>query len=371
MARQTFAGGEPFIVPAMSDHGTAVPGYSNLLMDATAEKVAFVFYVPKTGILDKFEFNLGTVTQAPTNGLKCSFQDVDTVTTGDPDGTADQYRVVTAGLTSGAWVAPGLMTSDGTDGGTKRSVTRGGRLCAVIEFESFAAGDSLNIAALAGQANSSPTGMCFSDHFTAAWAKVANALPTIALKYNDGTYMQVGPLALPASAISTHTFNNASAADEIALRFQFPFPVQVCGFWMRVDIDNAADVILYDGDDDAAAALASISLSSVVRPATAGQQTIGFFSTDHTIPKDTYYRLALKAQSVSNISTYSFTVASQAILGGCAGGDKVHYSSRADGGAWTDVQTQRPYMGLLINAFDDAAVSGGLLRHPGMAGGLV
>src|SRR3990167_6931370 len=85
-------------------------GFSSFLLDAAGEKFAVIGVAPKTGNLDSFEFCLGTVTQAPVNGLLCSFQDLD-LTTGHPDGTADQSKTVTAGLTTGAWVAPGTFSA--------------------------------------------------------------------------------------------------------------------------------------------------------------------------------------------------------------------------------------------------------------------
>ena len=40
------------------------------------------------------------------------------------------------------------------------------------------------------------------------------------------------------------------------------------------------------------------------------------------------------------------------------GGQNFHYTTRVNGGAWTDTTTQRAFMGILANAFDDA-VGGG------------
>ena len=92
----------PTIIGALAN---AAPAFVGLTIDGAAEKVAVFFQVPKTGTLDAFEFRLGTVTQAPTNGLRCSFQDL-SATTGFPDGTQDQYRDVTSGLTQDTWIVP-------------------------------------------------------------------------------------------------------------------------------------------------------------------------------------------------------------------------------------------------------------------------
>ncbi|RJQ37448.1 MAG: hypothetical protein C4555_06340 [Dehalococcoidia bacterium] len=146
--------------------------YSNLLIDASGERVAITFDAPLTGTLDSFEFRLGTVTQAPVNGLRCSFQDINSA--GNPDGIDDQFRVITTGLTSSTWVAPGLVTADGTDTGIKRSVTAGQRLAAVISFDNFVAGDALEISMVStSTTNVEVVGRCFPALFTASWSRQA------------------------------------------------------------------------------------------------------------------------------------------------------------------------------------------------------
>ena len=71
-------------------------GFSTYQINAATEYVAAIIIVPKTGTLDKFEFRTGSsIPTFPANGLRCSFQDVD-LSTGLPDGTADQFRVIAA-----------------------------------------------------------------------------------------------------------------------------------------------------------------------------------------------------------------------------------------------------------------------------------
>lgn len=154
-------------VPTRVLSNTQTP-FSDLLIDAAGEKVAIVFRAPKTGTLDRAEFKLDAVTQAPVSGLRVSFQDVGAAD-GNPDGTQDQFRTVPQGsISAGAWVVPGLMTSDGTDGGTKRSVTKGDLIAFVVEFDSFAAGDSLEVRCMGQGANFNTTGQPYVSHFTAS-----------------------------------------------------------------------------------------------------------------------------------------------------------------------------------------------------------
>ena len=119
--------------------------FSTFLIDAAGERVAFVIRVPKTGTLDKAEFRVGTVAINAASQVRVSFQDI-SAANGDPDGTQDQFRdIAGSAFASNTWMVPGLMTSDGTDTGVKRSVTQGDLLSVVIEYQTFTAADSVNV----------------------------------------------------------------------------------------------------------------------------------------------------------------------------------------------------------------------------------
>lgn len=354
----------PEIQPNVSS-GTVL---NSFLLDASGEKVAFIFQVPKTGTLDKFELLLRTVTQAPANGLKFSFQDLNTTTTGNPDGTIDQYRVVTSGITSNAWLAPGLMTSDGTDTGTKRSVTRGDWLCCVVEFESFAASDSLNIGAW-GHAASGLASRYQVQHFTTSWSKSGTTHPILALKYDDGTYAHIGWWVQPVLTVASTQFNSGSTPDERGMIVRFPFPAKVSGYWIWADRlvnGRSYDVVLYDSDGSTA--LATDSTSGYEQN---GAQ-VGKFSSELTLSADTDYRLVMKPTSGNNVAIYEATVQDAAHFAAWPGGQNWHATERTDAGSWSQTTTRRPYMGLLVTAVDDGAggAGGGLLTHSGMNGGM-
>lgn len=324
------------------------------VIDASAEKVAFIFNVPKTGTLNGIGFRLGTVTTGDT--LKASFQDVD-ATTGNPDGTADQFRtVVIAGTDDDKWIdvdsspSLGLMTSDGTDTGTKRSVTRDDLLSIVIEFNSFVAGN-MEIQTLGG--NSAADNTHYVDHFTAAWAKDANASPIFALKYSDGTYAYISG-CFPAKDSNVVGVNTGSTPDEVALYFQVPFSCKVNGAAIGVDLDEAADVVLYDSDGTTV--LASKSLDADLRANTI-RVPHECQLTETTLLANTNYRLAIKPTTVTNISVPFIDVAAQAIFDQMSGGQNMHWSQRTDAGAWSQTTTRRPWMAIRISALDDGTGS--------------
>ena len=112
----------PYFWPPILTCNNVAPAYSSGTLNASADKYAFIVQCPKAGTLDTFEWRTGAVTNNPDNGIRCSFQTVD-ATTGYPDGVQDQYRDITGTISANTWQVPGLITSDGTDVGTKRTAT--------------------------------------------------------------------------------------------------------------------------------------------------------------------------------------------------------------------------------------------------------
>jgi hypothetical protein len=284
-----------------------------------------------------------------------SFQDVD-LATGDPDGTPDQYRtIVVADANDNASLVTGILSSDGTDNGTKRAVTRGDLLAVVIEFDSFVAGN-LNIATRNTVNPPGSSGGHYTDHFTAAWAKNASSLPRLALEYSDGSYWPI-PYTCPAvGGIAAETFNSGSTPDERGLIFQVPFSCKASGIWALIDVDGDVDVVLYDSDGTSV--LESVSLDANVRIAGSSGVFHALWDTDVTLVKDTSYRLAVKPTSVTNASMFVGEYTAAAVLDSLSGGSECHYTSRTDAGAWTEGTTMRPLMGLILSALDDGVSTG-------------
>jgi hypothetical protein len=329
--------------------------YTSLLMDASAEKVGYVFTVPKSGTLSTVAFKTGTVTAADT--LRVSFQDVDT-STGNPDGTPDQYRTIASGsVASDTWLETGIISSDGTDTGTKRTVTKGERLAIVIDFNSFVAGN-LNIASgLASTSRYHLTGQNYVLHFTASWAKQAAQLPNFALKYDDGTYAYIAH-SYAASNCSTTTYaNNTVAQDEIALKFRNSFPCKIRGLWVAgLTLNGNTDIVLYDSDGTTP--LKTMSLPLAVKAAF----PVGFdipFDSDVTLNANTYYRISIKPTTTTTITVYWFEVSAAVVMDQISGGQDYHWSDRVDAGSWTDVTTKRIWAGVEISTLDDGASAGG------------
>lgn len=331
--------------------------YTSLLMDASAEKVGYVFRVPKSGTLRTVAFRTGTVTAADT--LLVSFQDV-SAANGNPDGTPDEYRTIASGsVASDTWLETGIISSDGTDTGTKRTVTAGDLLAIVIEFNSFVAGN-LNIASgFASTSRYHLTGQNYVLHFTASWAKQAAQLPNFALKYDDGSYAYIPHSYAASNASSTAYASNNVTQDEIALKFRVPFACAIRGVWvggLTLASSADADIVLYDSDGSTA--LKTVSLDTDIKAAFPMPFYVPF-SSNQTLVKDTDYRISVKPTTTTDITLYWFEVAAAAVMDQISGGQNLHWSHRVDAGSWTDVTTKRIFAGIEIASLDDGAGSGG------------
>lgn len=356
---QTIPGGL-WIPPSWMDTASIPAFLATAAMNTAARFEAAVFQVPKSGTLDQFEWRQGANTNAPDNGFRFSFQDVTTL--GAPDNTEDQFALVTT-VGTGVWLVPNnVMTNDGTPGGVKRVVTKGDWLACVMRFESFVAGDSITMTGVGcGGSNFSQIApalayMLTTSNSGTAWSKSnVLGLPALALKYDDGTYAVLEWPFIPALNLNTLTFNNGSTPDERGLLFQVPFPCRLSGAWVRIDVDNPVDIVLYNAADTI---IASASLVAGRRVQNNSLNTRVNFVTPVTLTPNVNYRLTVLPTSASSVIIYDFDTATSAIRESIDGGATWMSTQRTNAGAWTNVNTNRPFMGIILDGFDDAAIGG-------------
>lgn len=340
-----------FAIPMPAVYSAAAPAISFIGATSTAKYQALIFQCPKAGTLDQMECVF-----SPTGTVvgRWSFQDVD-LATGFPDLTEDQYRDITLTGASGIFT-PGLMTSDGTDTGTKRTVTAGELLSVVFKQTSSLDASNNNAIVGIGQdtsaaaqfGNSGPWHGLTADA-TPTWTKsVVGFGPAVALKYSDGSYAPLNALWYPATVLNTHTFNSGSTPDERGARFIPVANLRCNGGWVRIDLDGNCDVILYDASNNV---VATVSLDLDVRQQTSGGH-VPFVWAPVTLTSGLVYRFVVKPTSVTSLSTYSFTLGNTAHLACFDTGVTWYYTERTDAGAWTDTNTQVPNMGLFFNGID-------------------
>lgn len=327
------------------------PTFGSDTVSSGTPKKAFIFRIPKTGTLDKVELWFRAV--ATAQDVKISFQDIDPAT-GNPDGVVDQFRVIPSASVSGTgWKVPGLITSDGTDSGTKRSVTIGDTLCAVVEFDSTVG--SIGVGVLAKNSSVLGTnGLAFDASYNgSAWSR-GNDYPILILKYDDGTYVSPGPWILPAIVMNTRTYNSSSTPDERGLSFSLPWDVGVTGAWVATNLTGDASIVLYDSDGTTV--LRSVALDKDT-DVNAVSVAVVSFASQVTLTANTTYRLTVLPTSTTNLSMYEWGVNAAALMAGFPGGTSMIGTTRTDAGAWTADDTARPMMGLLISAINTTSTA--------------
>lgn len=360
MALVTIPGG--FYLPPQMAHADGAPSFVTTSQIFNAEhKFAFIFQIPKTGTLDWFEVRQQTNGTTPNPGVTFAFQDL--TAAGIPDGTTDQYRNITTGFGANTWlVPPGVMTNDGTDGGVKRSVTRGQWIACIIEFTPpFVEGNiTLSLLSQVNAAAVSVPGNRFQVYrrstVAGSWEAGTGNFPVLALKYDDGTYAEFPSIIIPASAITAVAFNNGSSPNHRGILFSLPTPVRVSGFYFSSNLPANLDVILYDAADTV---LASISLVSTQGRTTAYLYTTAIFSTIVNLTKDVNYRLIIKPTTISNITLLEVYANSAALRAAFPMGT-YRQLTHGSPGSWTNVNTSvGADMGLIIDAIDDGSGGGG------------
>lgn len=327
-------------------------------LSASGHKDAFIFRAPKTGTLDSFEHCITFTTISANSVLRFSFQDVDAAT-GLPDGTQDQYKDVT-GLSAGAgqWIAPGTMTSDGTANGTKRTVTKGDWLAAVIQYQTFTASDS--VAVLRRQLAATDTvtqGVWTASHNGTSWSKNTHSVGLVALKYTDG-YEAIKPAFLATAQKArtelTNTVNTASG-NIIGNRFTVPFDCRVAGMWWIRDAlgsTSAGAARLYDANDNiiASSTLPVVKMTATEDTGTVGYTSMVLYDSEVDLGKNALYRLTINTTDATGWGLTACTYHSSDHLVAGMTGDANWYSTQWTGsGDWTDTNTRTVAMGLIIS----------------------
>lgn len=331
-----------YIIP--SPHAFSGTAFTSLLIDASGEKVAFIFQIPKTGTITKVGFRTGTVTTAQT--LRVGLYAVNG--SGDAD-TATLYGSSTAGTQT----SPASNTNYLVTLGTSATATRGDIVAAVIEFDSTVG--NLNIVHALTETNVFP----YSELYTSSWTK-SSSTPVLSLEYNDGSYEIVSGCIPPGSGTST-TFNSGSTPDEYALYFKLKVPAKISGVGLYGGANVAAadfSIVLYD--TDGTTSLASLSVDGDIRSSTSSTTLSMFrFSSTVSLSKDVFYYLALKPTTTNSCRLTRYTVASAASMDSLSGGQNFYEATRTDAGSWSTTTTVRPGIYLYLSDLDDGTSTGG------------
>jgi len=313
------------------------------IIDATGEKVGFVFQVPKTGTIDRVCFRVRDVTTSQT--LRAGLETVD-ATTGAPTGT--QY----GGSAVGTQAAPVQQTFYEVTLGTAASATAGDTVALVVQFDSTVG--NLRLGQIDGLSGGPRAGIPYINHYTTAWAKSQSGVPLMAIRYDDGSYENIG--AMPFASRTDTAFNSGSTPDEIGNYFTLPGPMRAAGVFAIATPTGAFDIVFYEGST----ALRTISVDPDVVGNAGAVEFFLRFSSPVSLTASTAYRIVFKPTTTTNISVRQLGVLSTAMLDVLPGGSDWYKTSRSDAGSWTEDNTARIWgLGILFDQIDDGASAGG------------
>jgi hypothetical protein len=176
----------------------------------------------------------------------------------------------------------------------------------------------------------------------------------------------------PSANKVARVLNSSTTPDEYGLRFLldsgFGSTYQIIGARVGVQTGATADfkIILYDGTT----VLQDVTVDSDYNNVATHMATWFFDETTlSALNFGSVYRLAIQPTTTANDTVYGFSVAANADLAAYAGGIEFYGSHRTDAGAWTDVNTERPFI-VPILADWTVAASGGPVGSGRLTGGL-
>jgi len=318
-------------------------------MDQTTDQTEYIFQSPAAIAITKLGFRYGLRTGTPPT-FKISLQGVDAA--GDPNGT-----IQGGGSPASATFTP---PADATWDGTWRWITldnsfttaRGAFYAIVVAYDS---------GTIDGSNNSSFTTDVTSVTTTSGHQRGYAIQNNAGVRARRGNQIVFGyqsagaTYGFPMLASNNVAFGSGSTPDEYALRFLLPAgwgnTFRVVGVRWRGDPPLANDYVinLYEG----VTVLQSVTIDKDYSTAPAGgtDRNWEYYFDEVTLSIlnfGTEYRLGLQSGLSDSLSVRTLVVSVAGEASAFVGGTNFYLSTRTDAGSWTDVQTERPLMELVL-----------------------
>lgn len=368
----------PFVYPANRSMHTE--SFDACTLDAADEFFVIVMTVTKTGTLNKIGWKSGTTATAAGFVLKISLETV-AAALGAPVATTNAGKTLyaagaeSADITS---ISASTVYYTAINGSTGISVTKGDRIAITFRMVSITSGAATIYWSQYGSAVAlemlNSNSIFTATYLGSSWV-LRLQIPAITLQYSDGFC----PLlhAYPICTLGNASYNNSTDPDRRGIKFKLPIGCRIYGVTCRVDLDGDASLIVY-GSDEYTAISGPHALDADQRAVNTVQDYTVIFPTAIEVTSETWYRIVLLPTSATNILIYYLTFTDDGATAGITaslGGSNFVYTYRngapsSGDHAWTDSTTIQPGINLLIDGIDTGAAAGGLLRHPGMQGGL-
>jgi hypothetical protein len=156
------------------------------------------------------------------------------------------------------------------------------------------------------------------------------------------------------------------------MKFQVPFPCSTIGCKIMLAPAAGADftVKLYAADGTTVLQTAATHDGDIARSSGSYGFTV-YWPTEQALTANTNYHIMIEPSTTNQVTLQYFDVNAAALLDQVEGGQQFHYVDNSGAsGAFVATTTRRPSIGLILSAFDDGVSAGGLITHPGMAGGM-
>lgn len=344
----------------LSGHTSHALVTGTITVDSSADRIALLFLAPKTGTLDRMEFNVagGTALQ----DLRAGWQNVD-LATGYPDDTYDEYADI-SGYSAG-WIVPAYFGASGGGSGAKRSVTQGDLLAFVIS--STGAGPNITITTHAYGGGSGVTRLpSLVTNLTGSYTIPNEAMPAVSLYYDGETdatpinWQVNGGRVITTANISTGTPRQAG------LKFTMPFPARCVGAGFLADPDADLILRLYDSATNDMLASA-VTLDKDIPGASPGAGAFEIrFPSAITLAAGGTYRLVLENTTATNCALRYMDFNDNGDLAAWNGGKNAFwtqsdlaYASLVNEASWSDTDSRVPFAWLILDGLDDGAGGGG------------
>jgi len=312
------------------------------------------FAVPKTGNMNKVGIEVTAVTGNPPP-YNVSIVTVDA--SGNP-GTVPYggASIETVDFTGAGWNWITLATA---------AAGTAGDVVAARVWPNLAAGtpDASNFAQVRRAWPGQDTGPLITKYYVASWSNSAG--------FGAGVMYDDNCIAAPAIMGYQYDIDTGTTPDEVGAQFTVPFACACTGAAIMRGVSVVSSDYVMTIYDDAGGTVATSGTVDISQ----GNQDAGMFAMHRwssvNLEADTPYRLTLRPTSTGNVRVSVATVNEAESRYWFTEGTRWQLTQRTDAGAWSQVATALPMMGLILSSFDlpEAGTDAGTVT--GWAGGMI
>ena len=338
-------------------------------LDATSDSYAVVFDAEEDATITHVCFRQGTATGTPGN-LRVGIQGVNT-----------------SGIEDGTWLGGGSGYGDYTPVsgnnntivtvtlGASVSLQRGSQYAIVCDPESGTWDGSNRVTITILWSGLDP--VYSNPYYNVGGSKMSSG-PQRSMYLMRSSSRSYG--MDPFQTTATLSFNSGSTPDEAGLRWTMPSGAgstyQVVGLRFAAQfVTSGAYTVtmrLYDTDGSTVLQNRTIDVRNTYN--FTQDARIFFFDEDTLADLDfgSEYTATLLPDDTAGGFSHTFRYMTLASAGDTTvwTPGEIQWVERTNAGAWTETPTRVPLMDLIVRGIDPGASGGGLLRHPGMKGGL-